>query len=189
MTIFSGLMVLIYSILIGVVRSTKDTTARNNQITQTRLGMMQIDRQVRSGNVLSDPAAETVAGSGVAANYSLRVYTQADGVFQCVQWRARFTGTIGVLEYRSWKPGWISTDDVTQWRVVARDLAAPTGTQPKPFQRITSAGGSRAQSIDVTLFALSPGSKGRVTSISSVLTGRNTVYGYPSDQCASIPPP
>ncbi|MFN8077498.1 MAG: type II secretion system protein [Kineosporiaceae bacterium] len=190
MMIFSVLLAIVFSVLIIASRDTRDNAARNEQVTQVRLGMMEIDRQVRSGNVISDPAAETTASSGVAANYSLRVYTQTDGVYHCVQWRVRFpTGKPGLLEERSWTPLWASTGEVTTWRVVARDVVAPTGTAPKPFQKVTAAGGSKAQSIQVSLQVLSAGSRGRSTSLTSVLTGRNTVYGYPADECASIPPP
>ena len=57
---------------------------------------MQIDRQVRSGNVIADPANEGTALSGVEPYYALRVYTQTDGVFQCVQWRGALPGRLVV---------------------------------------------------------------------------------------------
>lgn len=190
MIIFSGLLSIVFSVLIIASRDTKDNTARNQQVAQARIGLMEIDRQVRSGNVISDPSAELPASSGVPASYSLRVYTQTDGVFHCVQWRVRFPASgSGLLEERSWTPLWASTGQVTSWRVVARDLSAPTSGQPKPFEKVTASGGSKAQSVQVSLQVLSAGSRGKATAIQSVLTGRNTIYGYPADECASIPPP
>lgn len=190
MMIFSVLLAVVFGVLIIATRDARDNTARNQQVAQVRLGLMQLDRQVRSGNVISDPAAESVSTSGVPTNYALRVFTQTDGVYHCVQWRVRFpTGGTGLLEERSWTPLWASTGEVTSWRVVARDLVPPTGTAPPPFQRVTAAGGSKAQSIQVSLQVRSAGSQGKPSTLTSVLTGRNTVYGYPADECASIPPP
>src|SRR5690625_7723328 len=96
---------------------------RVSQVRNAELGLMQIDRQVRSGNVILDPADEAEPHSGVEPGASLRVFTQTDGVHQCVQWRVRLTADDpGVLEYRSWDPEW-STLDIggMDWAVVARD--------------------------------------------------------------------
>jgi hypothetical protein len=159
-----------------------------------RLGLMQIDRQVRSGNVISDPHLETPASAGVASGYSMRVYTQTDGVFQCVQWRLMFQSgmkTDGRLEYRSWDPAWRSTGEVREWGVVARAVAKPTGALVKPFEKVASAGASKAQSVKVTLWHKSADTRddSRPVAVQSVLTGRNTIYGYPSDECSDVPAP
>ncbi|WP_136520038.1 MULTISPECIES: PilW family protein [Cellulomonas] len=202
MLIFSGLLVVVFSILVTVSQQTKDNLARTRAGDQARIGLMHIDRQVRSGNVISDPAGETVAGAGVPANYSLRVYTQTDGVYQCVQWRVRYPGGSdrGVLEYRSWKPSWQVTGGVSPWAVAARDVVAPSGpfvesdpTTWPPFFRETSQAeaSSAAQTIRVTLRVKDPEQRAssQPTTVTSVLTGRNTVYGYPADSCATIPAP
>lgn len=202
MTIFIGLLVIVFSILITVSQQTKDNLARTRALDDVRIGLMQIDRQVRSGNVISDPGAESVASSGVPPYYSLRVYTQTDGVFQCVQWRVNYAaGTdYGTLEYRSWKPSWQSTGGVEPWRVTAHNLVKPDAatvdpddpnTWP-PFYVAPDAGaGSDAQTIRVTLRVKDPDqlASSKPASATSVLTGRNTVFGYPADKCGSVPPP
>lgn len=202
MLIFSGLLVVVFSILITVSQQTKDNLARTRAGDQARIGLMQIDRQVRSGNVISDPAGETAAGSGVPPSYSLRVYTQTDGVYECVQWRVRYPSGSdrGVLEYRSWRPSWQVTGGVAPWAVVARDIVRPSGpfveadpTTWPPFFRETSQAeaSSAAQTIRVTLRAKDADQRAssQPTTVTSVLTGRNTVYGYPADSCATIPAP
>jgi prepilin-type N-terminal cleavage/methylation domain-containing protein len=202
MTIFSVLMMIVFSVLIKVSRDTGDAMSRGDQVEQMRLGLMQIDRQVRSGNVISDPNTETVASSGVSPGYSMRVYTQTDGVFQCVQWRMVINGgsTVdGQLQYRSWDPAWRSTGDVRPWGVVARHLASlpaddpatPNVNESLPFQKNAAAAASKAQSIRVTLWHKSAGSakNSKASAVTSVLTGRNTVYGYPADECSDIPAP
>lgn len=197
MAIFTILLVIVFSILITVSMQTKDNLARTRAVDQVQLGLMQIDRQVRSGNVISDPSTENSADSGVPQNYSLRVYTQTDGVYQCVQWRVRYpTGSPqGLLEYRSWKPQWASTGGVQPWAVVARNIVKPAGTLDKndsrtwpPFFQVDPAKG---QTITVTFQVKDPSQRAssRPATISSVLTGRNTIYGYPADSCADVPAP
>ncbi|MCY7366410.1 MAG: prepilin-type N-terminal cleavage/methylation domain-containing protein, partial [Frankiaceae bacterium] len=60
MTIFSLALAMVYSVLITVQRQTKDQTSRADSVGNARLALQQIDRQVRSGNVLYNPASETL---------------------------------------------------------------------------------------------------------------------------------
>jgi len=193
MSIFIALLTIVFSLLVTMSQQTADNMSRAQQVAEVRLGLSQIDRQVRSGNVISDPNLETPANSGVPANYSLRVYTQTDGTNRCAQWRVIFPSgppTGGELQFRSWQTDWLSTGVVTAWRVVARDLVAPTPTDA-PFQRVAAPASSIAQSVQVTLWVKGPGSRSASapTVIASVLTGRNTIFGYPADECAAVPLP
>ena len=201
MSIFVGLMVIVFSVMLQMARQTKDNLGRTEAVDQARIGLMHIDRQVRSGNVIADPATESSITSGVPQYYSLRVYTQTDGVYQCVQWRVRYpTGsTFGLLEYRSWKPGWQSTGLVDPWRVVARGIVKPASgavvesdptTWPPFFVEQTNAEmSSTAQTIRVTLRMKDPSQSAQATPsvVTSTLTGRNTVFGYPADTCSPVP--
>ncbi|GIG20379.1 hypothetical protein Cch01nite_11030 [Cellulomonas chitinilytica] len=203
MTIFIGLLGMVFTILVTVSQQTKDNLARTRAVDQAQLGLMQLDRQVRSGNVISDPALETSAGSGVPTYYSLRVYTQTDGVFQCVQWRVRFPAgsSYGVLEFRSWKPNWQAVGGVSAWRVTARNLVQPSSSTVNPadpatwppffVQQHDAELSSQAQTIRVTLRLKDPAQRAssKPETVSSVLTGRNTVFGYPADSCAIVPAP
>ena len=201
MSIFAALIVIIFTFLLTYSQQTKDNLARSRAVDQMRLGLAQIDRQVRSGNVISDPASESQASSGVPPYYSLRVYTQTDGVFQCVQWRVRFpeASDFGVLEFRSWKPSWQVTGGVSDWQTVARDVVKPDGTFSQgnetswpPFfvESSEAEASSVAQTIRVTLRVKDPSQSvgSKPETLTSVLTGRNTVYGYPADSCALVPP-
>ena len=196
MSIFIALLTIVFSLLVTMSQQTADNMSRSQQVAEVRLGLSQIDRQVRSGNVISDPNLETYANSGVPVNYSLRVYTQTDGTNRCAQWRVIFpsgppTGTGGELQFRSWQTDWLSTGVVTAWRVVARDLVMPTPPTDTPFQRVTAPASSIAQSVQVTLQVKAPGSRSASapTVIATVLTGRNTIFGYPADECAAVPTP
>ena len=87
MAIFGILMAIVFSVLITITYQARDSLARAESVEQARLGISQIDRQVRSGNLIANPALETVANSGVPPYFSLRIYTQEDGEDKCVQWR------------------------------------------------------------------------------------------------------
>lgn len=85
MTIFSVLMALIFSLFITMLNQSSDNLARTRSVEQARLGISQIDRQVRSGNVILDPANDGLTEAGVPPYYSLRVYTQENGDDKCAQ--------------------------------------------------------------------------------------------------------
>lgn len=201
MTIFTALMAIVLGFIITFSQQTRDNLARSRAVDQMRLGLAQIDRQVRSGNVISDPAGESLASSGVPPYYSLRVYTQTDGVYQCVQWRVVYTAgsDFGNLEYRSWRPTWQVTGGVSDWKTVARNVVEPVGTfdandettwPPFFVEESDAEMSSVAQTIRVTLRVKDPEqtAESKPQTLTSVLTGRNTVYGYPADSCAAIPP-
>ena len=187
MIIFAGLLGIIFSVLNTVQLQTRDSLGRNAQTQQAKLGLSQIDRQVRSGNVLTVPG-DAAAVAGELSN-SLRVYTQTDGVRRCVQWQV-YDRT---LRYRSWDPDWSlpGGGSIESWRVVARELVddalITSGEAPDPFTRDASVG-SQDQSVTVRLWLQAEEAGGRPIEVSTVLFGRNTVYGYPSDICAPVPP-
>lgn len=194
MLIFSGLIAIVFGILIQVMNQTRDSVARERQVQELRIAMMQIDRQVRSGNVISDPASETIASSGVDPGFSLRVYTQTDGNFQCVQWRVIFddpTDEFGELQFRTWKPEDI-TASATPWSVVARSIIRPASGGTPFAKSAASSLASGAQSVDVTLWTKDPeaAKRGKPAVVSTALTGRNTVFGSAlGTECAVVPAP
>ncbi len=197
MTIFSLLMGIILSLMVTMMYQAKDNLGRQRAVEQGRLGLAQIDRQIRSGNLILDPSGDLTAG--VPSNYSLRIYTQEGGEDLCVQWRVIFYGTsqLGQLEYREWKPA--DTTTVTPWSRVASNLAKPpvafsaanSQSWPPFWVDTTLPTGTDAQNIRITLRLGDPdvkaGSKPQV--LTSVVTGRNTVFGYPSLTCNTVPTP
>ncbi len=199
MTIFSVLMAIILSLMITMMYQAKDNLGRQRAVEQGRLGLSQIDRQIRSGNLILDPLNDGVAESGVPANYSLRIYTQEGGDYKCAQWRVIFyaSSEFGQLEYREWEPD--DTSTATAWSRVASNLVAPTATfaatdsqsWPPFWVDTTLPSGTDAQNVRITLRLKDPdantSSKPQV--VTSVITGRNTVFGYPSLTCNVVPAP
>lgn len=199
MTIFSVLMAIILGLMITMIYQAKDNLGRQRAVEQGRLGLSQIDRQIRSGNLILDPKNDGIAEAGVPANYSLRIYTQEGGDDKCVQWRVIFDGSsqFGQLEYREWDP--VDTTTVTPWSRVASNVVAPTAafsatdsqSWPPFWVDTTLPTGTDAQNIRITLRLNDPDARegSKPQALTSVITGRNTVYGYPSLTCNLVPTP
>jgi type II secretory pathway pseudopilin PulG len=92
---------------------------------QIRLAVEQMDREIRSGNLVYDPAADVYSspacgGYACVAGYSLRVYTQSNGntrspANQCVQWL--ITPSTHQFLRRAWASG--GGASLGGWRIVA----------------------------------------------------------------------
>jgi prepilin-type N-terminal cleavage/methylation domain-containing protein len=177
MVIFSGLLTAVYAVLITVQRQTADTVKRADAVDQARLGLQQIDRQVRSGNVLYDPASETLP-------MSMRVYTQANGDQKCVQWQV----VSNTLRTRSWIGTAASYSSVSAWAVAARNIVNTDVAGKRPFALSGSATPYGARLINFLLLVKTPGSGGQPVAVETSLAGRNTQYGYDPGTCYPIPP-
>ena len=200
MIVFGIAISMIYSIVVMVQTKTSKVESSAEAVSQLRAGLADIDRQVRSGNVLYAPGNEaigvdrtndcTVFMGDTNSGSCMRIFTQADGIAMCVQWQLLADGTrpgTSVLRTRDWKPKWETNPlaPVSGWRVVARGLA--TNASKGAF---TLAGGGAygARLLDVHLEAVDPRRVGRPIVITSSLAGRNTNYGYDAGQCTPVPP-
>ena len=183
MMLSSLLLTIVYHVLITVQRQTAETLRRADSVDQARLGLSQIDRQVRSGNVFYDPVLEPLP-------MSMRVLTQAsNGDRTCVQWHV----TGGALRTRSWDP---ETKVVEKdWRTVARDIVNVVDTDPStpdPQAPFALAGGGTTTSygkrlVDVVLLVKDAKSGGAPVEVRGSLSGRNTQYGFDPGDCAAPP--
>lgn len=196
MIIFSVVIALSYAALINVQRQTSDTVARADATGNARLALQQIDRQVRSGNVLYSPSAEIIPGATGAeqcqastdatrpnAGTCMRVYTQANGVEKCVQWQVQ--SVTQVLRVRSWSPAWVTDGQVSDWSTVARSV---TNTSATPAFALASGTQYGSRLMDLSLLVKNPTARGNAIDVSSSLSGRNTAYGFDPGVCTPIPP-
>lgn len=174
MIIFSLVMAGVYSVLITVQRQNSDLAGRQETVGNARLATEQMDRQIRSGNVLYDPALETLP-------MSMRVYTQANGLERCVQWQV-YNGT---LRSRSWSTTWQTDGLVSSWGTVARGLQNTSASLPFALEGGSTAYGSRL--VDIDLLVKDTASKGKVLEVKTSLSGRNTLYGYDPGICSPVP--
>ena len=106
--------------------------------TVSSLTMHELNQEATSANIVFDPATEgTNAGknpdnTAIPAGFSLRIYTQNNGRFTCVQWRLLDTGA---LQFRQWQDG---ASPPSIWSTLLTGLMnygapAPFAGQTKPF--------------------------------------------------------
>jgi type II secretory pathway pseudopilin PulG len=194
MALLSIAAVVFLSTLAFVQRAVNTQGTRSVTNDQARLAMEQLDHEIRSGNLLYDPALEydPDPAHGVSAGMSLRIYTQTNANVrnpgnQCVQWRILDQ----VLTERHWATNW--RDDpaalVTDWVIVADNIQNQEVTPQVSAFALDPDPAKGGRVIVVSLLVnAGNGSASANVLIQESVTGRNTEYGYPSQVCADIPP-
>jgi len=197
MIVFSIAIGMVYSAVILTMQWSRETQQAADAVNELRQGLAQIDRQVRSGNVLFSPEDEDTwltscqdGGAGSNAGTCMRIFTQSNGDQKCVQWQVAPDplGTGKVLQTRSWETDWQTGGTVSAWGVVARDIHLVAGTTPMPFTLEGASTPYKERMLRVHLEVWDKRQKAPVE-IDSSLTGRNTSYGYDNGQCEPVPGP
>lgn len=203
MSVFGGVMLMIFAVLLAVQKDTVEVANRESAITVSRQAMAQIDRQIRSGNVLFAPGNEVegltngtvgcelppapVTPSDPThpnAGNCMRIYTQSNGAQKCVQWQVAKDPdrpATKLLQTRSWTPG---AGVVAPWSVVVRGLS---GENRVPFRLRGAESAYHSRLVDVQLTVQVTGST-RTEDVATSLSGRNTFYGYDPNTCNPVPP-
>jgi prepilin-type N-terminal cleavage/methylation domain-containing protein len=185
-TAILGIVMLVFTSTMASMQQAvvaQDVRTRLND--QARLALADMDRQVRSGNLLYDPDDEagTVEPFGVtAAGYMFRVYTQVkfepSDDPRCAVW---LIDDEQRLLYRSWPV--LAPEDATDWRVVAEHIVnRETGT---PAFVLESTGRTVTASFEAN--ADIEHDPSATQTFQASLTGRNTSFGYPTDVCEDLP--
>ncbi len=156
--------------VVDMMKNTQLITARSEAVRQMYLASQQIERQVRSGNVLYP---DTSSGT-------LKIYTQANGSQRCVRWR--LDRPTGELLTRSWSSS--DVNDKTSWRVVAQNVTNPSGVQPFVVQAGSPYGG---RLLEVNLQIKSDVRGKQSDQVRLAISGRNTTYGYGATVCDAEP--
>jgi prepilin-type N-terminal cleavage/methylation domain-containing protein len=190
-----GIMAVVITALLGVLgqalTSLSTQTIRSNDEDQARLAVEELDREIRSGNLLYDPALETgPVGSDVVGGMSMRVYTQTnadtrDPGNRCVQWRINSTGQ---LQRRDWSINWATDGQVSGWRIVAENVVNRSLSPQVTAFSLDPDPTKGGRTMIITLSVQTDADKGRAVQIRQSVTGRNTEYGYPNNICDDIPP-
>ncbi|WP_448629393.1 PulJ/GspJ family protein [Cellulomonas soli] len=144
MGVFSVVIALATSGLISLLTTTRGATDRADAQAEIRLGLADIGKQMRSGNVLFSPKDEPgyvpscqSAADGSDTGTCMRIYTQTFGIPRCVQWQVLQVepgGGGAELRTRSWSIDWQTTGDVSDWRTVARGLSLDAAHLPFTLQ-------------------------------------------------------
>jgi prepilin-type N-terminal cleavage/methylation domain-containing protein len=211
MSLLTVVMVVFMGALFTAQNTVNRSTARSTSNDQARLAVQELDREIRSGNVLYNPAncppppgnpaglPTCDAAVGITPNMSLLVYTQTNANTrnpgnECVQWRITPVDALGLshLQRRAWSVNWQTDGIVFGWRDVAEDVVnrqPPGGGPAVPLFSLdlTPSYGSRVIKVNIqTNGAPNVVASSTVATIMSI-TGRNTEYGYPSNICTTIP--
>jgi len=182
-----GIVMLVFTSTLGSMQqAVVAEDVRNRLNDQARLALGDLDRQVRSGNLLYNPEDEgTVDINGTplpAAGYMFRVYTQtkfqASDDPRCALW---VVDDQQRLLYRYWPV--LDPDAATDWRVVAEHIVnRETGA---PAFSLDATGRTLTASIQAN--ADIEADPNATQTFAASLTGRNTSFGYPSNVCEDLP--
>lgn len=165
---------LVTGALLTLITHTRALQARGAATAQARLAVAEIDRQVRSGNVIYDPATETLPNS-------VRVFTQADGLRRCMQWQV----TGGKLRTRTYSPTWQTDSSVSAWQTVATNIVNGAGTPPF---RLDYNPTYNSRLLVVRLLTQASGG-GAPVEVTTEVNGRNSTFGGSTSVCATAPSP
>jgi type II secretory pathway pseudopilin PulG len=179
MVVLVTFLTVLYSVNTGLQVQQERSTIND----QARQAIQRIDREVRSGNLLYNPASETTL-----PNYSFRIYTQTNfptrSEMRCVQYRINDSNQ---LVRRSWPQG--SPGTVTGWIIEAEDIVNRVLSPAVPAFTLDTDPVKGGRTVDVTLMVdVDPSDANQKTQrIQTSLTGRNTTYDYPTDACSPVP--
>jgi hypothetical protein len=184
------MMSVVLLVFTSVLASVQRTVVVNQRLSEAndnaRLALQQLDRELRSGNVITDPADSIVGFSDAPANQRLLIYTQANlptrGQAQCEIWKVTEDRE---LQVRRWVPG--SSSWATAWRTVAegivnRDTGVDTFTMNADPEK-----GERTIDIVLQVNPDLEANPDRTKELQASLTGRNTSYNYPTNICLTLP--
>jgi prepilin-type N-terminal cleavage/methylation domain-containing protein len=184
MMVLSIVMVVFGTVFASVLGSVtrEDNLSQTND--QARLALEQLDREIRSGNVLYDPANET-ADPG----YILRVYTQSNATtrtpnpgFFCTLWKI---DTSKRLLWRTWPP--LQPEDASNWRVIATGVVNKSLSTPAFSLDSDPNRGSRTIVVTLKVNQDLTNRPTQTQTYSESITGRNTSFGYPFNVCEDTP--
>lgn len=173
LAIFTVALGFVFTFLTAAQRIFGIQQERSNANSQARLALEQIDREVRSGSVVRDPADEDLP------HYQLRVLTQVNNNNRCVQWRV----LDGRLERRSWDPSYGATPNagsVSGWRIVAENLTnAQEGVLPFDAGLITT-GTVRTVRVVIVVDENPSNTDSSPVRVEQSLSARNTASNFPA---------
>jgi type II secretory pathway pseudopilin PulG len=185
MMILGIVAVVFATTLASVQRVVSETDSRTQNNTQARLAIEELDREIRSGNVLYNP------GTGADAYFRFKIYTQSNAPtrgYVCRLWR--ITPSYD-LQTRFWPPDQPAL--ATGWQTVATGVVnrALTPAVPDDYRAFEldpdPNKGGRTVNIVLMMNNDLANRPNETVKIQSALTGRNTSYGFPVSVCNTEP--
>jgi prepilin-type N-terminal cleavage/methylation domain-containing protein len=189
MSIMSIVMTVFGTTLASVQRGEVRQENLTQSLDDAQLALQHLDHEIRSGNVLYDPALEGGSQSsctGCVPTYTVRVYTQANAdtrsTYYCTLWKIDTNQTLWT---RQWPPS--DPTSALPWRVVATGIVSRTlgvaafALDTDPLKGSRTLNVTLAVNNDYTHYPT------QTVRVQAALTGRNTSYGYPVSVCAVTP--
>jgi type II secretory pathway pseudopilin PulG len=181
---------MVLALLVAILSASQNQVERNisrsSSNDEVRLAAYSIDREVRSGNVLYDPAQEAYAPGDILGGMAMRIYTQSNATLKCVQWRVTAAQE---LQRRAWDPNWQSdpTNLVTAWNTVATGIRNRADAKGAAF----SLPSSNLLTVDIWANNDPNAVKGKAVNVKASVSGRNTIaYTSNAQQCGpAVPDP
>ena len=190
MMVLSLALAMFFTTLASVQRSVAETDIRTRSNTQARLALQTLDHEVRSGNVLYDPATST------DPSFRFKIYTQTNATTRHSPRPGTRVGcggsrSTGELQTRWWEPAQTDPNaSASDWRTVATGIVNKQVTPTVPAFVIDPDPNKGGRTVNVVLL-VNEDMNGDVSTgtvkIQSALTGRNTSYGFPTSVCATEP--
>jgi len=187
------LLGIVMTIFITTLSSVQESVARESDRSQSndqaRLAVEEMDREIRSGNLLYDPSLESDATHFIYPGISVRIYTQTNANIRnpgnrCVQWRIYN----GQLQRRDWTTTWRADGIVDPFRIVADHIVNQTVSPQITAFALDPDPNKGGRTLVITIADNQNSAHGRYVQIQLSVTGRNTEYGYPNNVCSDIPP-
>jgi hypothetical protein len=155
LTVTSAVMLMVVGSILALLDSTQTAVGRqqdrSGNTDQARAAFEELDREVRSGIVLYDPALETDATGASIAGYGLRVYSETNAPTRnantplCVQWRI----ANDQLVRRTWPAS--DPTAATSWAIVATSIVNRSVSPGVPAFALDPAAAFGGRVVDVTL--------------------------------------
>jgi type II secretory pathway component PulJ len=189
--ILSFAMGALFMVLPVVQQAFNREQERSQSNDQARLAVEEMDKEIRSGNLLYDPSNENDPTHFIYPYMSLRVYTQTNAdsripSTRCVQWRINNN----ILQRRAWATDWQNGGVVEGWRTIATGIVNNSVSPTVPAFKLDpdSAKGNRTLIITILSRDNTEAGSNTPVQITQSVTGRDTEYGYPAQVCSAIPP-
>ncbi len=195
MTILGIVMLIVTSVLASIQRSVTAEESLTRTLDSARLAIQELDRELRSGNVLYDPALENAAigtpgriasCTGCLPGYTLRVYTQTNadtrGTYRCVLWKI---DTQQQLMMRWWPPS--NPNSASDWSIVTTGVVNRALSTTAYSLDTDPLKGGRTLNVVYSVNSDLTHHSTQTQKIQTSLTGRNTSYGYPANVCQTTP--
>src|SRR5438105_3875476 len=188
-----SLLMVVLAIFLNILAAVQNglvaQTDRSTSNDQARLAVEELDREIRSGNVLYDPAAENDATHFIFPGMSLRIYTQANAPTResggnsgerCVQWRVKYNKAQSESELQ--RRDWTQTAGVpgtsSPWRIIADHVYNRVSPQRSAFTVDPA-----KRIVNIAVLVNRSSNHGKTVEVDTTVEGRNTIYGYPSTLC------